>query len=86
MTTVLMVPSRQSEVESWGRRRRALRPASKRWDSTSPVAPDPPIATSTPSWWKVFASGMGTPGVGTLGRPVVPEPRSRLYARARLGP
>ena len=69
---VLMARSRRSYVERWGKRRRALRPASRRRDSTGPVALEPPMGTSTPSWRKVVASGMGTPRSSTAGVPCSP--------------
>ena len=43
-----------------------LRPASKCWDSTNPVAPVPPMATFTQSRRKVSARGMGTIYIGYL--------------------
>ena len=64
--------SRQSYVETWGRRRNALLPASKRRDNTGPVALEPPMAMFTPSWRKVVASGMGTPWSSTAGAPCSP--------------
>ena len=55
-----------------GQHRRALWPASKCRDSTGPVALEPPTATSTPSWLKVSANGIGTPRSRTAGAPCSP--------------
>ena len=59
VTNVLTASTRQLKVARCGRRQGTLWPVSRRLASTELLTREPPIATSIPSWRKVFANGMG---------------------------